>query len=767
MKDNYVRKKPKELPPFKKWSPILPQKSCINSKDKKIATLDIEAEGWTQFLVIGFYYLNNNFYMKFYSMREAMNFMFDYCRDNNIKDVFIHNGGKYDINFVIEGCLRETKKFRFHSAIDRGSSFLQTKIEDIENDFILTFRDSIGFIPMSLAKAGESYKVDVVKDSVDFKYIGQAFRDENYVHLVFTDEYVDGKNVKHKRNTVYYNGKEVTSYSIMRDKKDLSKVTYFCHETKTTYRIYTKADIEEYLYKDCVSLAQVIHAHFTSSIIADAGVSFTSAGQAMRIFRRFLDYPIESSTVFEDIFVRKAYKGGRTEVFKFFFDGEYDVKSNPLSLSKETLKDVKKMAGKKIRCYDANSLYPTVMAQFLYPMKFKGIFKGPATVKGMFEKYEYGIFHVKVKVPKTLHIPPLGIEHTFENGTRKYIFPVGVFEGHWTKFEIDYAITLGVEIIEYYECAVYEKPEPIFKNFIDTMYARRREAQKAKDETTSTVTKLAMNSCYGKLGMDLMSKYSLVGRSQCTGNEEVYREMEFDDYDDDEFTHVRMIYKKPSDTAKMSTKVIFACYVTSYARVLMHKEMMKVGSNNIWYTDTDSLFTLEKMTEGTALGEMKLEYEAVSACFLAPKTYLIDDIIDMKYKTKKTMKGFDRFKVESVEPLEFFEYWKGELGEIKAIEKEKFMSFKTASMKGVSLGLLYNEFSEREAGSKRIKMLRRKMSNTKDKNEWNSLNNKVKAINDKIHTLGGTKWKSMKTQYDKRIMCENRIDTIPIELSLH
>lgn len=236
---------------FKKWAPIRPLPSAKSGKVKKIAVLDIEAENWTGFLVLGFYYLNRNYYKKYYTLREAMNDIFDYCIKYKIKDVFFHNGGKYDVNFVIDGCLRETKRFKFDSAIDRGSSLLMTKIIDVNSEFVINFRDSIGFIPMSLAKAGESYKVDVLKDSIDYKYLGYAFRNADYIELLFSDVYQTGKGAKLKRNEVKYDGKLIDSYSeyLKIYNKDPKKITYFCKETKSDYRIYNKDDVEEYLEK--------------------------------------------------------------------------------------------------------------------------------------------------------------------------------------------------------------------------------------------------------------------------------------------------------------------------------------------------------------------------------------------------------------------------------------------------------------------------------------------------------------------------------------
>jgi hypothetical protein len=747
-----------------KFDPIPPQKKI----KKKIAVFDIETENWIDFLVLGFYYLNDDTYYSFENMKEAVDFIFDFCRKKNISQIFAHNGGKFDFNFFLDSSVKYYDDYMFVSAIDRGASLLLCQIERISDGKKVTLKDSLAFIPMSLAKAGESYKVDVIKDSVDFKYIGKAFRNEDYLLQLFTDTYIDGKKNSHLRNKVLYRGSHLKSPEDVFKKhgnilNDTARkhITYFSEETKTIYRLYNKEDILEYLKKDCISLAQVINEHFRSELVADAGVAYTSASQAMRIFRRYLKKSIKSSRPSEDEFVRKAYKGGRTEVFKFFFDGEYDIEVNSLNLPRKTIDKIKTMKGKKIKCFDANSLYPTVMEKFKYPMDFKQFFTGKIEVKKAFKKYEFGVFEVKVRVPKTLLIPPLGIDYTFEDNSKKLVFPTGTFSGYWTKYELDYAISLGVEVVEFIKCAVYGEGEYIFKEFINDMYSRRLKAQAEGDITNSTITKLAMNSCYGKFGMNLNDRYIIEGSTDENIGED-YRKINVEKADGTKY--ITNLIKVKSDTSKMCTKVILACYVTSYSRVLMHKEMMKVGPENIWYTDTDSLFTTEDMDQGKQLGEMKLEYEAGSSCFLAPKTYIIDDIINMKYQTKKTMKGYDKFKSESVTMEEFRAFWLGELSEINAVEKPKFMSFKSATQTGGFLGMNYDADSIQKRYGEQLIIYEKKLEYADTSKEKTKIKNKIKILKLNIEDANKVKWKSIKTRYDKRISDDNLIDTYPIHL---
>jgi len=49
--------------------------------------------------------------------------------------------------------------------------------------------------------------------------------------------------------------------------------------------------------------------------------------------------------------------------------------------------------------------------------------------------------------------------------------------------------------------------------------------------------------------------------------------------------------------------------------------MYAIGSNHIWYCDTDSIVTDKKMPVSDKIGELKLEAKISEGVFLMPKTY--------------------------------------------------------------------------------------------------------------------------------------------------
>jgi hypothetical protein len=148
--------------------------------------------------------------------------------------------------------------------------------------------------------------------------------------------------------------------------------------------------------------------------------------------------------------------------------------------------------------------------------------------------------------------------------------------------------------------------------------------------------------------------YTLVTSSKNREKKPVIKEIQYDDY----------VY----DLSVEDNENFFDC-------------MGIIGLHN-----TDSLFTDKPMKVGKELGAMKLEYKCKSACFLLPKTYVNEDIVEEDGKEKPmklTMKGFDYKNIRNAFTMDdFLDYLHGEVGNITVTEKPKFATFKTALRMG-------------------------------------------------------------------------------------
>jgi hypothetical protein len=312
------------------------------------------------------------------------------------------------------------------------------------------------------------------------------------------------------------------------------------------------------------------------------------------------------------------------------------------------------------------------MSKFEYPDKFEGWLEGEEE----YNKYDMAVWHCKVRVPQDMYAPPLPVKRE-----ERLIFPVGEFKGYWTKYELEYARSLGCEIIEYYEGAAFNNAGPIFKNFIETLYQMRLEAKEKNDNVTQMTMKLLMNSCYGRMGIN-KERSKIVIDDGTLNKVKLIAEIDISDS-----SSIRLS-EKPERSRTMFSNPAIACFVTSYARVFLHENMREVGEESVYYCDTDSLFTDKPMKLGKELGAMKLEYKCKSACFLLPKTYVNEEIIEEDGKEKPmklTMKGFDYKNIRNAFTMDdFIDYLNGEAGNISVMEKPKFATFKTALRMGLS-----------------------------------------------------------------------------------
>lgn len=86
--------------------------------------------------------------------------------------------------------------------------------------------------------------------------------------------------------------------------------------------------------------------------------------------------------------------------------------------------------------------------------------------------------------------------------------------------------------------------------------------------------------------------------------------------------------------------------VTAYARMRLYEFKQLVGTENLLYSDTDSVFTIKPLPDNYLsgdLGMMKLEYIAERGIFIAPKVYAIHNILVCD---KKKLIGRDLIKIK-------------------------------------------------------------------------------------------------------------------------
>lgn len=575
----------------------------------KMCVLDVEAIRWKEPYAVGFY--DGETYTRF-DGRDCVEKCLEHFITHRYRGYtcFAHNGGKYDFSFFLEEMFKKGyfKKFvvdmmEIHGrfAQIRISTFtLKAKgkkfVKEIKDSW--NFQDSVALLPSSLRDLAKAYGVKHLKGEFDHKSINWS----NWMTL-------------EPKWGPYLKSDVLGLYEVMRG---------FEWENMMTHKV----DITE-----CVTLPQLALKNFRTNDLT-------------------INIPSYDACEGD---VRKAYRGGRTEVFM--------------------------RSGEKLRYYDVNSLYPSVMLNEM-PV-------GKPAYDVNFKIGDFGVCRATVTVPQSEKYPLLSSKRKIGK-SMKLFFMGGTYEDWFTSVEMDEAVRLGYDI-KIHEGYHFKKAQ-IFKGFVDRMYGIRKKA--AKDTPQNMTAKLTMNSLYGKFGQKREKSRIIVNPDDRVGLEVMYADME--------------IYKKGTRSRGGHILPAIAAFVTAYARIHLHqifKNIEEMGGK-VYYCDTDSVLTDVVLPCGEKLGELKdVLNQTCEAVFLAPKMYALRTQDGKEYVV---CKGFPR-------------------------EKFTFDMMKQSLHGEVSLVSFVEKFST-------VKMALRK------NNRWYDLL---------------TRNKSVRSVYDKRIVCEDRVSTRP------
>ncbi len=326
----------------------------------------------------------------------------------------------------------------------------------------------------------------------------------------------------------------------------------------------------------------------------------TLASQAFTAFRhRFMDHKIHIHDKVDICQLeRNGYYGGRSECF---FIGEVQ---GPLYY------------------LDVNSMYPFVMLQNEYPSAIHHI----SRVDCLEDVYEFlqtyqAVAECMIETPDPIY--PLRID-------KRLCFPIGKFSCTLTTPEILHAMENGhlmhVGKIAYYEHA------PHFRRFVETLYDLRQGFKQDNNETFSYMTKIMLNSLYGKFGQNG------VKWTEINDDREPFEGITYErETPDSPILKLRyrlgrvQIHERKGESDNSFPAI--SAHVTANGRLLLWDLIRTAGTNNVFYTDTDSLIVNEQGYQNLAsvldadkLGGLKIEATGDSATFWGPKDYRFHNI---------------------------------------------------------------------------------------------------------------------------------------------
>ena len=518
---------------------------------------------------------------------------------------------------------------------------------------VITFKDSMLMLPLSLSQLSKSFKIESPKGSFPF-----LLNDLNY-------------------NGQFPDFKFFTSLTLIEYNK-------FKNEFMNVNKIWDfKIEAIKYCKLDCLSLYQVM-SKFSNLVYKEFKVDpfsvLTLPSLAMRIWKTFY---MPKDTVYQlhglpELNIRKSYTGGAVDVYipTFTSTNESDM----------------------LYVCDVNGLYPNEMKNLMpigEPVAFLGDIR-------KIDSEAFGFFYCKIKSPEYLEHPILQRSIKVDN-KKSTIAGLGSWEGWIFSAEMDNAMKYGYtfEILRGYEF----KKGNIFSTYVDKMYALRM--QYPKGDAMNLIAKLLMNSLYGKFGMNnIITKVKIINNKEELNkylekyNSNILDIVYLDNYV--VLTYITYEFIPNGDhnylpsfefNYGMDVNVAIASAITSYARIYMSS----IKNNplfKLFYTDTDSGVVdkpLPSEMVGPELGKFKLEHKINKAVFLAPKVYgFIDDtnteIIKVKGLTKNTINKITLLDLEELlmkDSIKQFSQEKGfkNIYESNILRKELIYTLKSTSNK--------------------------------------------------------------------------------------
>ena len=330
----------------------------------------------------------------------------------------------------------------------------------------------------------------------------------------------------------------------------------------------------------------------------------TLASQCMNAYRhRFMGTPIFiDSNDRANAAGRKSYLGGRTEAF---FIGKVP---------------------ERLWCLDINSMYSYIMKAMPVPYRL-------ATTSTRLDTHEldYLLHRYDVVADVELEVTEAAIPIRFEGRTT---WPIGSFNAALTTPELRYALDHGM-ITKINYAAMYHSAV-IFSEYVDFFYHERLNARKQGDTATEGITKLFLNSLYGKFGQN-GQKWSLVGKSDTLD----IRYFDFYDAEAQELTKYRefagMVERLEERPESRDSFPAIAAHITAYARMYLWELMKAAGLENVYYVDTDSLMVnktgyaaLKPRIDPSELGALKVEWKSDHVTLNGLKDYEIDGRLKAK-----------------------------------------------------------------------------------------------------------------------------------------
>lgn len=280
--------------------------------------------------------------------------------------------------------------------------------------------------------------------------------------------------------------------------------------------------------------------------------------------------------------VHEAYRGGRTECFK---------------------------TGHLSGCtyIDMNNLYSVSATEIIFPdLRYQRKLECPLNSMQLNTLLdEVGVSRALIRNNKN----KIGLLSVRTNSFAYYPKEESIMIGTYTHIELKEAIKEGYEILDIEWSILFGKaPENPYKDIMPYFYKKRKSGEKFDDYFYKAIP----NNHIGKLGQIRTAQEIVIDSIEET---EKYIQKGYERIKGIQ-GQMEMLYRKDNskDIKKPYYCPIIPALITSQARVKMYRNYKKVGSNDLVYTDNDSIIFqgnhLNKFKIGKNLGEFKIQKDS-------------------------------------------------------------------------------------------------------------------------------------------------------------
>ena len=390
-----------------------------------------------------------------------------------------------------------------------------------------------------------------------------------------------------------------------------------------------KKEVKDYLVCDVRGLRELYEK--ANSIIYDKFNmnlcdSMTTSSCAYAIWRdKFLEDKIYLLDAKWEVNARQAIYGGRVYKNRNSFQSSQYERVMSGEIMYDELNDF-------IFDADVNSLYPTAMRNFDYPV-------GKEIETNLYQEGKLGIYKIKYQPPKNILTPILP-----RKGDLRLHWDLIDSEGWYTSVDIEIAKAHGYAV-QVITGIYWEEKSPIYQSYVDDFYEMKKAA--SKGTPAYETAKLYMNGLYGKMSQrPIIAKDSIIGTSEEFWgiiNTDIILEMH-------ELGAKWMVKHMPKEElanpSGSQKPTHLGAFILSYSRKIMtmYYDLLACDKDDLFfYCDTDSInihsSSLPKIqhTINNELGGMSDDVggKVVKAIWIAPKMYAFQYVISKQMLDKR------------------------------------------------------------------------------------------------------------------------------------